>query len=132
MGGRGTHLDAAWVIAESADYPDCQTWICQLRGDLERLAAQPNSELVLRHYAEACAYAASFNARTLAQVLDYLVAVWSAHAEDGHPDETIWFCDSMIAIWEELGYAEPAPELPVAFGQLRARCAGRCEENEDD
>ncbi|MFZ2615050.1 MAG: tetratricopeptide repeat protein [Anaerolineae bacterium] len=127
-----THLDAAWVIAESAEYPDCQTWICQLRGDLERLTAQPNSELVLRHYAEACAYAASFNARTLVQVLDYLVAVWSAHAEDGHPDETIWFCDSMIAIWEELGYAEPAPELPVAFGQLRARCAGRCEENEDD
>lgn len=83
---------------------------------------------MLRHYAEACAYAASFNERTLAQVLDYLVAVWSAHAEDGHPDEAIWFCDSMIAIWEELGYTDPVPELPAAFGQLRARCAVQLQE----
>ena len=124
-----THLDAAWAIAERAGYADCQAWICQLRGDLERLAAQPNSELVLRHYAEACAYAASFNERTLAQVLDYLVAVWSAHAEDGHADETIWFCDSMIAIWEELEYAEPVPALPVAFDQLRARCIAPRDES---
>ncbi len=80
---------------------------------------------MLRHYAEACAYAASFNERTLAQVLDYLTTVWSAHAEDGHADETIWFCDSMIAIWEELGYAEPVPALPAAFDQLRARCVAR-------
>lgn len=118
-----TYLDAAWGIAERAEYTDCQASICQLRGDLERLSVKPDSELVLRHYAEACAYAASFNPRTLAQVLDYLVAVWSAHAEDGHPDETIWFCNSMIAIWEELGYADPVPELPAAFRQLRAHCA---------
>ena len=122
------HLDTAWAIAERVDYPDCQAWICQLRGDLERLTAQPDSELILRYYAEACAYAASFNGRTLAQVLDYLVAVWSAHAEDGHPDEAIWFCDSMIAIWEELGYAEPVPELPAVFRQLRARCAAQRQE----
>ena len=127
-----THLAAAWTIAERADYPDCQAWICQLRGDLERLSDRPDSELVLRHYAEACAYAASFNERTLAQVLDYLVAVWSAHAEDGHADETIWFCESMIAIWEELGYADPVPELPAVFEQLRSRCAAHSSENGDD
>jgi tetratricopeptide (TPR) repeat protein len=100
----GAHLDVAWAIAERADYPDCQAGICQLRGDLARLAAQPDSELILRHYVEACACAATFNERTLAQVLDYLVAVWSAHAEDGHVAETIWFCDSMIALWQELGW----------------------------
>ena len=88
--------------------------------DRERLAARPDSECILRYYAEACAYAATFNARTLAQVLDYLVAVWSAHAEDGYVAETIWFCDSMIALWQELGYVDHAPELPAAFGQLRA------------
>ena len=124
----GTHLDTAWAIAERAEYADCQAGICQLRGDLARLAAQPDSELVLRHYAEACAYAASFNEQTLAQVLDYLVAVWSAHAEDGYADQTIWFCDSLSAIWDALGYAEAAPELPAAFAQLRARCLAQRRE----
>jgi tetratricopeptide (TPR) repeat protein len=129
--GAETHLDAAWAIAERADYPDCQAGICQLRGDLARLAAQPDSELVLRHYAEACAYAASFNERTLAQVCDYLVAVWWAHAEDGYADQTVWFCDSLIAIWDELGYAEAAPDLPAAFAQLRARCLAQRREADD-
>ena len=110
------------TIAEPADYPDCLAWISQLRGDLERLTPEPDPELVLRYYAEACAYAASFNEHTLAQVLDYLVAVWWAHAEDGHPEETVWFCDSMIAVWTELGYTEDAPELVEVLGQLRARC----------
>jgi hypothetical protein len=38
----------------------------------------------------------------------------------------------MIAIWEESGYADPVPELPAAFGQLRARCAAQREENGHD
>lgn len=115
-----THLAAAQELAEAKDYRDCLARIAQVYGDLERMKPSPDASRMLAHYVEACAYAADFNLATLEEMLDYLIAVWQAHAEDGYPGECLWFCDTMKLLWREIGYAEQYPILCERFDAFAA------------
>lgn len=115
------YLDAADQIALKADYWDCLADACRVRADLEMLAPEPDSLRLVRLYVEACVHAANFNQQTLNAMIDYLVALWTAHAEDGYPEQAIWFCDGIIALWQEVGHATHFPSLVDAFAALKAR-----------
>lgn len=111
-------LEAALALA--GNYRDCMASAHQVLGDLERLALQPDASRILQHYTEALAYAADFNQSTLDQILNYLQELWSAHAEDGYGDEVLWFCRSIVALWQEIGLAEEQPEVIEMFKKLAA------------
>ena len=81
----------------------------------------PDALRLVQFYAEACVHAANFNQRMLAEMVDYLVALWVAHAEDGYAEQAIWFCDSIIVLWQEVGHATQYPSLVRTFESLKAR-----------
>lgn len=116
-------LSQAESSAQSADLRDALSAIAQVRGDLERMRPTPDARQMLIHYIDACAYAADFNEQSLAQLLDYLSAAWLAHAEDGYPDEVLWFCENMQHFWREIGYAEKYPQLIETFARLAEQVA---------
>jgi tetratricopeptide (TPR) repeat protein len=115
------HLAAADRIALQAGYWDCLADACRVRGDLEMLQPEPDALRLVQLYAEACVHAANFNQRKLEEIVDYLVALWTAHAEDGYADQALWFCESIIALWQEVGHAAQHPSLVRAFEDLKAR-----------
>jgi hypothetical protein len=107
-------------MAQAHEYRDCLAAAHQVLGDLERLAPQPDAARILQHYTGALAYAADFNRLTLARMLDYQRAIWSAHAEDDYADQALWFCRSVVALWRETGMAEEYPEVIETFEGLAA------------
>ena len=115
------YLDAADQIALQAEYWDCLADGCRVRGDLQMLQPEPDALRLLQLYTEACLHAANFNQKLLDEMVGYLVTLWTAHAEDGYADQAIWFCDSVIALWREVGHAEQYPSLVNAFAVLKAR-----------
>lgn len=117
------YLEAATPIAEQANYRDLLATISCTLGDLEVLKAQSDGPLLLRHYTEACAYASDFNEIILREVLDHLVGLWSAHAEEGGVTEACWFCESILTIWHRLGAAERQPLVIETFTKLKERLA---------
>lgn len=132
--GKAAALQENWPMARSlvelaeqaalaGNYRDCMASVHQVLGDLERLAPQPDASRILQHYTEALAYAADFNQSTLDQILNYLRELWSAHAEDGYGDEVLWFCRSIVALWQEIGLAEEHPEVIEVFKELAASVA---------
>lgn len=112
---------AAEKIALAGDFRDCLAAIYQVLGDMERFADQPDAQGMLRNYVEALAYAADVNEATLQGVLDYLLASWSAHAEDGHADEAIWFCERATELWLESGMADHDPAVGKRLQELAGR-----------
>ena len=116
-----SHLKAAEQVALQGEYRDCLAWVYRARGDLEMMRPTPDSSRVLQCYTEACAYASDFNQAVLDDTIDHLVAIWTAHAEDGNVDEALWFCNSLINLWQESGLAEHRPEVVEAFQNLKQR-----------
>jgi hypothetical protein len=114
-----TRLKDAERIALGGDYRDCLAWVYRAIGDLEMMRPAPESGRVLQCYVEACAYAADFNQVLLDDILDHLVTIWTAYAEDGRIEEALWFCDSAIALWQESGLAEGRHEVVEAFQTLK-------------
>ena len=112
------YREGAKIVDVAGDYRDCLALISQARGDLEMMQPAPDPERILRYYTEACAYACDFNRSTLTKVLDHLMAVWTAHAEDGYVDEAIWFCESMSVLWREIEFAGDFPEVVTILANL--------------
>jgi len=117
----GSRLKAAEQIALRGEYRDCLAWVYQALGDLEMMRPAPNAGRVLQCYAEACAYAGDFNQAVLDEVLDHLVKLWTAHAEDGRVEEALWFCDSMINLWQETDLAKGRSDVIGRLQDLRRR-----------
>lgn len=114
-------LQDAERIALAGEYRDCLAWTYRALGDLEMMRPAPDSSRVLQCYAEACAYASDFNQVVLDDTIGHLVAIWTAHAEDGRIEEAIWFCDNMVNLWRESGLAEHRPEVVEVFQNLKYR-----------
>jgi hypothetical protein len=84
---------------------------------------EPNAEFLLQYFSEALAYASDFNKRQLQKTLDSLLSFWRAHAEDGSVSETIWFCESIISLWQEIRLSHSHPEVVDTFSRLRDQLA---------
>lgn len=113
------YLDAAEKIAIERDYRDCLAWIAEQRGDLELFKEEPNAEHLLQWFYEALAYSGDFNRLQFLKTLNNLLQFWQAHAEDGGTSESIWFCNSIMSLWEETKLSDNYPEVIDAFSQLR-------------
>ena len=113
------YLDAAEAIASEQDYRDCLAWIADQRGDLELFREEPNAEHLLQYFFEALAYASDFNKLQLRKTLNNLIRFWQAHAEDGGVTESIWFCESIISLWQKARLSDSHPEVIDVFMQLR-------------
>jgi tetratricopeptide (TPR) repeat protein len=113
------YLDAAEKIATERDYRDCLAWIAEQRGDLELFKDEPSAENLLRYFFEALAYAGDFNKQQLQKTLNNLLRFWQAEVEDGGVSETIWFCESIIQLWQETKLSDNHPEVIEAFFRLR-------------
>lgn len=113
------YLDVAETIASERDYRDCLAWIADQHGDLELFREEPNAEHLLQYFCEALAYAGDFNKQQLRKILNNLIRFWQAHAEDGGVSESIWFCESIISLWQNARLSDSQPEVIDAFMQLR-------------
>jgi tetratricopeptide (TPR) repeat protein len=114
-------LQDAERIALAGEYRDCLAWTYRALGDLEMMRPAPDSTRVLQCYIEACANASDFNQAVLDDIIDHLIAIWTAHAEDGRIGEALWFCDNMAGLWQESGLAGPRPEVVEVFQNLKHR-----------
>ncbi len=115
------YLNQAMKIATQHDYRDCLAQVYEQFGDLELMKPEPDSAKILEHYGQALAYASDFNQLLLERILNHLLAFWVANAEDGDVEGSIWFCDSMIELWNQSGLAKQNPLVTEAFQNLKIK-----------
>jgi tetratricopeptide (TPR) repeat protein len=114
-------LTAAKELALEGKYHDCLSWIYEQEGDLELLGKAPNTARILEAYFHALWHACFFNEYELEKLIQRLGRFWIAHAEDGEGQVALWFCDSIIALWQNNVETGKCPAVVDEFTRLRER-----------
>ena len=112
-------LIEAKALALEEEYHDCLAWIYEQEGDLDLLSQEPNTSHVLEAYSLALWHACQFNEYELEGLIQRLSRFWIAHAEDGEGQVSLWFCDSIIQLWQNSDELEKCPTVIEEFTRLR-------------
>lgn len=108
-------------LALSGEYHDCLAWIYEQEGDLELLGMEPNAARILETYSLALWHACQFNIYELENLIQRLGRFWLANAEDGEGDVSLWFCDSIIQLWQDVDKKQKCSAVTNKFLQLREK-----------
>jgi tetratricopeptide (TPR) repeat protein len=117
-------LTEAKVLALEGEYHDCLAWVYEQEGDLELLGQEPNTAHILEAYSLALWHACHFNEYELENLIHRLGRFWIAHAEDGEGQVALWFCDSIIQLWQNSAEVEMCSAVVEEFTRLREKIAG--------
>jgi tetratricopeptide (TPR) repeat protein len=117
-------LAEAKVLAVEGEYQDCLAWIHEQEGDLELLSQEPSSEHILEAYSLALWHACQFNAYELQKLIQRLGRFWLAHAEDGEGQVSLWFCDSIVHLWQNSDEMSDCASVVEEFTRLREKIMG--------
>jgi tetratricopeptide (TPR) repeat protein len=112
-------LVEAKALALEGKYHDCLAWIYEQEGDLELLSQEPNAAHILEAYSLALWHACQFNEYELEGLIQRLSRFWIAHAEDGQGQVSLWFCDSIIYLWQNSDEMGECPIVVEEFTRLR-------------
>lgn len=69
-------------------------------------------------------HACHFNEYELENLILRLGRFWIAHAEDGEGQIALWFCDSIIQLWQNSAEVEMCSAVVEEFTRLREKIAG--------
>jgi tetratricopeptide (TPR) repeat protein len=116
-----TLLSQAKEIALDERYDDCLAWIYEQEGDLELLEPEPEAGKILEAFALALLHACQFNEYELAKLIERLATFWIAHAEDGWGNVSLWFCDSILRLWENMDPGAQCSDVVRRFSDLKAQ-----------
>lgn len=114
-------LSEAKKIALAEEYNDCLAWIYEQEGDLELFNHEPNAAKILESFSLSLWHACQFNNYELSKLIQRLGRFWIAHAEDGEGQVSLWFCDSIIKLWQDMDEVDKSPFVVQEFSELRNR-----------
>jgi len=114
-------LNEAKKIALAEEYNDCLAWIYEQEGDLELFNHEPNAAKILESFSLSLWHACQFNNYELSKLIQRLGRFWIAHAEDGEGQVSLWFCDSIIKLWQDMDEVDKSPFVVQEFSELRNR-----------
>lgn len=112
-------LVEAKTLALEGEYHDCLAWIYEQEGDLELLGHEPNATRILEAYSLALWHACRFNEYELKELINRLSRFWIAHTQDGEGQVSLWFCDSIIHLWQNTDETGECAAIVEEFSRLR-------------